>query len=54
MNKLYEVVRQKDEDRDYFTIFIGQEQYCDEDGNPIRYDNYEEAKAECDKLNEGE
>ena len=51
MNTLYEVVRQHNEDSDYFTIFNGQEQYCDEDGNPIRYDNFEDAKSECDILN---
>lgn len=52
MNKLYEVVRQHNEDSDYFTIFnTNQEQYCDEDGNPIRYDNFEDAKSECDILN---
>lgn len=51
MNKLYEVVRQRNEDSDYFTIFNGQEQYCDDDGNPIHYDNFEDAKSECDILN---
>lgn len=54
MNTLYEVVRQHNEDSDYFTIFNGQEQHCDEDGNPIRYDNFEDAKSECDMLNETE
>jgi hypothetical protein len=54
MNEVYQIVRQKDEDRDYFTIFNSNEQYCDEDGNPIRYANYNDAKFECDMLNETE
>lgn len=44
----YEVVRQ---DCGHFTIFKGQEQYCDDDGNPMRYGCYWEAKEVCDELN---
>lgn len=44
----YEVVRQ---DCGYFTIFKGQEQYCDDDGNPMCYGCYWEAQEVCDELN---
>lgn len=47
----YEVVRQ---DCGYFTIFKGQEQYCDDDGNPMCYGCYWEAKEVCDELNNQE
>lgn len=50
--KQFEVVRQKNGYRDYYTIFSGMDEYCDDDGNPIEYDTYEEAKEDCDLLNE--
>ena len=45
----WEVVKQDD---GYFTLFLNQEQYCDEDGNPIRYKTYQEANTVCEQLNE--
>lgn len=47
----WEVVRQ---DSDWFTIFKGQEQYCDIFGNPMCYGCYWEAKEVCDELNNQE
>ena len=52
MSNTYEVVRQHTEDGNYFTIFQNQSQYCDDDGNPIRYETYEDAISQCNKLNE--
>lgn len=45
----WEVVKQ---DGGYFTLFLGQEQYADEDGNPIRYKTYQEANTVCEQLND--
>lgn len=45
----WEVVKQ---DNGYFTLFLNQEQYCDEDGNPIRYKTYQEANTICEQLND--
>lgn len=52
MSNAYGVVRQHTEDGNYFTIFQNQSQYCDDDGNPIRYETYEDAMDQCNKLNE--
>ena len=52
-NKTYQIVRQHNGDKDYYTIFdLDDKQYCDDDGNPIRYDSYDDAKFECDMLND--
>lgn len=45
----WEVVRQ---DSGWFTIFKGQEQYCDDYGDPMRYECYWKAKGVCDELND--
>ena len=45
----WEVVKQ---DAGYFTLFLGQEQYCNEDGNPIRFNTYQEANTICEELND--
>ena len=47
----WEVVRQ---DSGWFTIFKGQEQYCDVVGDPMRYGCYWKAKEACDELNKQE
>lgn len=51
IKKRYFVVKQFGTDGNYYTLFSDDDQYCDEDGNPIRYDNYDEAKRDCDELN---
>jgi hypothetical protein len=51
-NKKYSVVKQFGTDKDYYTIFSSDgEQECYDDGDPIRYDEYEDAKEHCDELN---
>lgn len=53
MYKRYEVVKQYGENEDYYTIFdIYGNQHCDENGNPIRYNNFEDAEEECKLLND--
>lgn len=47
----HKIVKQ---DNGCFTIFDGMEQHCDEDGNPIRYNTYEEAKEDLDILKDTE
>lgn len=49
-DNVYEVVKQKD--KGYYTIFKGVDQYCDDDGTPIVFDDIEDAQAVCDNLNE--
>lgn len=38
---MYEIVKQKD--KGYYTIFNGNDQLCDADGNPIRFKDIKKA-----------
>lgn len=45
----YEIVRQRG---DYYTVSKGQKQYCDNDGNPVRYECQRDAQSKCWELNQ--